>query len=877
MESARLKRLVALVLIALGACGSEPAENDGEPRPVNWDVRIPGMEGTARASFDEHGVLHVRCLTDGDCLRVLGYFHASHRFFQMDLQRRMARGTLATLVGAYPISADVYNRLMFSTAEGEPIEEAIWGILGAEERALVEAYVQGVNAWLADLREGRNGVKLPQEYAVLNVVAEAIPEWEALDTLACARLMTYLLSASEDSEMAWGAAFSRLAAESVDAAVDLFTLRPAAKVYTLPQGEGPAALRIARPEFDRASVAGLVERLARARPLLERALAEREGTQLLFGYREAFGSNNWVVGPSRTKNGTAILANDPHLQLTSPPVFYLANIDAKSEGRGTLHVAGATFPGIPAVVIGRNERVAWGATVAFYDVTDVYVETLSEDGRSVVFDGEEIPIVRREIGFRQRSGEAQLQVLEWVPHHGPIIQKDEESRMAITVRWTGHEPTNELRAFLDLHRAGSVEEAREALRSFEVGAQNWVLADAEGSIGWFPHARVPARPWASYLPYTPDDSLPPWMPLPGDGRAEWEGFLPEEQLPSAFDPEQGYLATANQDLTGQTENGDPTETGRPMLQNLCAPGLRMARIVDRLEASTEHTVESNLQLQLDTHSLLGEWVVPFVLEVAEGATLSAEAEVLADVLRRWQFTCPTGLSGPRPDSAPADDAAIRREASGCAAFHFYVQRLMRATFANRLQVAGIRTWEANQLVRPLLVALMRPEELVQTEEAFWSDLGTEARTRDEVLLAALEEAGSEIARAWGADPEAWLWGKFHTVTMEVQPNQGMLAPHLTVGPYAAPGGLFTVNVANPPVQVGRGFTFAHGASLRIVSELGEGGVTTWVQLPGGRDTDTKGPYFAHLIENWLEGEPIRLLFDKAEVDEAAVVSLRVGF
>src|SRR5690606_32551497 len=389
MESARMKRLVALVLIALGACGSEPAENDGEPRPVNWDVRIPGMEGTARASFDEHGVLHVRCLTDGDCLRVLGYFHASHRFFQMDLQRRMARGTLATLVGAYPISADVYNRLMFSTAEGEPIEEAIWGILGAEERALVEAYVQGVNAWLADLREGRNGVKLPQEYAVLNVVAEAIPEWEALDTLACARLMTYLLSASEDSEMEWGAAFSRLAAESVDAAVDLFTLRPAAKVYTLPQGEGPAALRIARPEFDRASVAGLVERLARARPLLERALAEREGTQLLFGYREAFGSNNWVVGPSRTKNGTAILANDPHLQLTSPPVFYLANIDAKSEGRGTLHVAGATFPGIPAVVIGRNERVAWGATVAFYDVTDVYVETLSEDGRSVVFDGEE--------------------------------------------------------------------------------------------------------------------------------------------------------------------------------------------------------------------------------------------------------------------------------------------------------------------------------------------------------------------------------------------------------------------------------------------------------------------------------------------------------
>ena len=875
MESTGLKRLLAVGLVlALGACGSEP-EEDREPRPGNWDLRIPGMEGTARASFDAHGVLHVRCLTDADCMRVLGYFHASHRFFQMDLQRRSARGTLATLVAAYPISADVYNRLMFSTPEGEPLEEAIWGILGPEERELVEAYAQGVNAWLAEVRAGR--VELPPEYPPLGTPsAELIPDWEPQDTLACARLMTYLLSASEAEEMEWGAAFSRLAAASVDAAVDLFTLRPAARVYTLPQA-GPRAMRVARPDFDRAAVADLAGRLARVRSLLEKALAARQGTNLLSGYREAFGSNNWVVGPSRTKNGTALLANDPHLQLTNPPVFYLAHLDAKSEGRGTLHVAGATFPGIPAVVIGRNERVAWGATVAYYDVTDVYVEELSEDGRAVIFEGEEVPLVRRELGFRQGTGEPQLQVLEWVPHHGPIIQKDEANRTAISVRWTGQEPTNELRAFLGLHRAGSVEEAREALRSFEVGAQNWVLADADGSIGWFPHARVPSRPWASYLPYEAGISLPPWMPLPGDGRAEWQGFLPEEELPSAFDPEQGYLATANQDLTGQTENGDPTDTGRPMLQNLCAPGLRMARIADRLEASTEHSVESNLELQLDTHSLLGEWVVPFVLKAAEGATLSPEAEQLAGILREWQFTCPTGLAGPRPDSPAADDAEIRREAGGCAAFHFFLQRLMRAAFANRLLIAGISNWNANQLVRPLVLALLRPEELAQTEEEFWSDLRLDVRSRDQVLLEALEAAAAEIGRTWGTDPERWLWGKFHTVTFEIQPGRGILAPHLTVGPYAAPGGLFTVNVANPPVQVGRGFGFAHGASLRIVNELGAGRVTTWVQLPGGRDMDPESPFYAHLIENWLEGEPIRLLFERAEVDEAAVVSLLVGY
>src|SRR5690606_27689558 len=137
-----------------------------------------------------------------------------------------------------------------------------------------------------------------------------------------------------------------------------------------------------------------------------------------------------------------------------------------------------------------------------------------------------------------------------------------------------------------------------------------------------------------------------WMPLPGDGSAEWEGYLPEEALPSAFDPEWGYLATANQDLTGQTEDGDPTSSGRPLLQSLTAPGLRMARIVERIEAGgDEHTVESSLELQLDTHSLLGEWVVPFVLAAAEEGELSEDAERLVGVLREWNYTCPTGLAG----------------------------------------------------------------------------------------------------------------------------------------------------------------------------------------------------------------------------------------
>lgn len=874
MESAKLSRwgLLALVFL-LGACGEEtPAE---EPLPGNYDIRIRGMEGTARVFFDRDGILHARCLTDADCLRVLGYFHASSRFFQMDLQRRAARGRIGSLAKA-AAGMDPLHRAMFSTPEGEPLEEEIWRLLSNEERDLLEAYSQGVNGWLADLREGRNGARLTEEYALLGVVEPSvIPEWEALDTVAFARLMTYLLSTSWENEIRYGDAFSRLAEVSVEAAVDHFNLRPAAKVYTLPAAEAAALSEPASPDLE-----GLREaaaRLAGVRSLVEGLLEDRPSLSFLPRYDQAFGSNNWVLAPSRTRDGKAILANDPHLQLSNPAIFYLAHLDAVSAGRGKLHVAGATFPGIPAVVIGRNERVAWGATVAYFDVMDVYVEELSADGRSVIFEGEEVEIVRKEAIFEvAHEKEPTLAMLEWVPHHGPIVAKDEEAGRALSVRWTGHEPSNELRAFLGINMAGTVDEAREALRSFEVGAQNFVLADVDGAIGWYPHARLPNRPWASYSMADPASSLPPWMPLPGDGSAEWEGYLDEKEVPRAFDPPAGFIATANQDLTGETADGDPTSTGRPMLQNMPAPGVRMARILDLIEAGgNEHTVESTLALQFDDHSLLGEWIVPKLLDATEGAELSEEAETLVGAMRDWDFTCPTGLATSDPKGAPHPDAEVRKASIGCAAFHFTLVRLFHVAFEDRQQTAKLNSWNLNHLVRPLVIALLRPDELVQDPEAFWTPLEGEgeSRTEREALLEALERAASEIVGPWGKDPEGWLWGRVHTVSFASE----LGLPFLAHGPFAAPGGLLTVNVANHGIAPGSNFTFDAGASLRIVNELGEDGITTWVQLPGGRDLHRDSDHYGDLVERWLVGEPIRMPFSVEEVEEAAEVGLRVGY
>ncbi len=838
-------------------------------------LQIPGLGAEVEVALDQQGILHASCQSDADCMAVLGYFHAQNRFFQMDLQRRAARGRLATLI---PIqyNTDRFMRHYMSTTEGEPIEEAIWKILDEDTKSILEAYASGVNAWLEDLRAGRNGATLSEEYGLALVIAtpETIPDWEPLDSVAFARLMVWTLSDSMDKEQTLGLAFPKLPA---DLAVDLFTLRPGMKSYTVPEAEGRAFMKA---PMDLEAIRGLQGRLDKASGVLAQALQATPDIELLAPKNEPAGSNNWVVAPGKTAAGKALLANDPHLGLSNPSVWYFAEIDSKTRGTGTLHMAGASFPGVPGIPIGFNENVAWGATVAYYDVTDVYVEELNAAGDAVIFNGEEVKLVSRSHTFEIAGQPSKTDVLEWVPHHGPVIAKDVASRLAVSVRWTGHEPTNELRAFLGMGRAKNLDEAKAALRHFEVGAQNFVMIDTDGTIGWYPHANVPTRPWASYDQADPfsEGSLPPWMPLPGDGRAEWGPYVAAEQLPQLVDPPRGFIVTANQDLLGATEDGDPTNDGHPMLQGLVAPGFRMARVVDLLEAAGDSmTPEMMGDFQGDTFSYLGELIVPKIAAAAEGAELSATAQALLASMVAWDRTCPTGLVGHDPKSAYSDVPAEAAASIGCMAFHYTLPRILEEAYGDELAAISadgsvnlkVESTDANLLIRPLVIALTRPEDR-RSGDALWNVYGGAARTQDEVLLRGLTRAATEIVAPLGADPNGWRWGRKHTVTFKTELS--MLAPNLDLGPYATPGGQFTVNVANPGFG-GKSFTHGSGASLRMVSEASAGGIVTWMQLPGGQDLHRDGLHYGDLVEAWIENRSFHFLFERDEVDELAQVKI----
>lgn len=826
-------------------------------------ITIPDLEGEVTAVTDEHGVLHLQCAADDDCFAALGWFHAQNRFFFMDFVRNLVRGSLGSLVKAGPIvlETDYENRRFFSTREGEPLEQALYDQATDQVKGHFDAYTRGVNAWIADMRAGENGATLTTEYDFNLIVKEAIRDWEPADSAAVGIYVLNDLSNNSPDELVAGAAIPLFDAAF---AGDLFSGEPVTDAFTI-DGDGAAAAPFLLPP-------SVTRRLGGDRSLIRSASARLD--RLGLGRRPAgdTGSNNWAVAPARSASGNSILANDPHLALTNPSIWFPAEIDARSDGDGTYHMAGGTFPGMPAVLIGHNEDLAWGVTTAYWDLADVYQEELSADGSAVIFEGEEVPILERELEFADIStGEPKTQTFRWVPHHGPIIAEDLEAGTAVSVRWRGHDGGSDLDGFFAIARSTTVEEARDALAEYGSSAnQNFVIADAEG-IGWFPYSRVPQRPWAS-------PELPPWLPLPGDGSAEWGDPVPMADLPQLFHPSTGVIATANQDMTGAWADGDPTDDGQAAIQAYDrGEGTRQQRILDLLEeGGDQHTPASLTAIQGDTYSLYGELVVPVLLDATAAATLDEEATAVVEALEAWNFTCPTGIDGDDPAGNGVEEADVTAEAVGCAAFHV-------AWFAFRDGAVGdeIAAVEATDVTGSNLVArALREPGALATGELLWDDVSTGAvETRDDIALAAVIRAGALLAELGDAD--GWRWGRLHTLSLRsIYDNFAVDTYNETAR--AAPGCLHCVNVANPDVMTSLpedgadlDLGFKNGASIRLVTEITGDGPRMTFQLPGGADLHRESDFYNNLLPRWLVNEPVDFAFGPGAVeDPAETVTLR---
>lgn len=892
-----------------------PAATDALPGsvaslPVRRTTRLPGMDGPVDVATDAFGWSHIRATTLRDALYVQGYLQARERMAQMDILRRLASGTLAERFGVVAPAA-IEQDLAFRAIGLRRAAVAIWARIqarapGGRTRVALTAFSAGVNQYLREIRAGRE--EPPPGTGV--VLDETTPDWSEVDSLVIGRYQSYSLSYSADSEMANSQLIDRArevfgGADPTTAAAryarramahDVLDWRPPSDTAVVPDFYPPRAgmPQVFRPAVQRPALsAGLYERAA---PFFRYA---REGFAVWGDGNR--GSNNWVVTPGVTRSGRPLLANDPHLALRAPAIWWGTHVTVTG-GPDAVDVAGTTFPGIPGVIIGFNRRVAWGVTTAYYDVTDVYQETITPgvDGApdTVLFNGRQVPIEVVTEQVPSGAGGTVEARLEVVPHHGPIVPQIANGRLvrrtagrALSVRWTGHEATDDLDAFMGLAYARSVEDARAAVASFGVGAQNFVFADADGNTGYASHAVVPLRA-AGALTWRADnpEGTNPCTVLPGTGEAEWTGVVPPAQIPQAVGgPMRPYIVTGNNDQAGTNRDGNPFDA-TVYLGCRYASGWRAQRITERLQmAGTQMTVEDMQSIQGDHTVLAGGRYRPFLARAigrleAEWAApgthrdlavlaldLRPRAGRLRDAAARVQAWTLDGASGVEPDATPAQ----RRDAVATTIFHGWISRLLRGTFDD--EAAALRAGGFDR-IRAALHLLERPAELraraADGESVLWDDLGTPAvtETRDVIVLRSLDEAMADLERlTTTADVERWLWGSLHTVRFSslIPSTDATLSIPPTTDPafprgFPRPGGIDVVDASGPGLG-GGDYSFGSGASQRFSVELGPDGPRAFNALPGGQTIDPGSRHFRDEAELWRANRAHAVPFREAEV------------
>ncbi len=906
------QRALAALLLALvaTACQSK-ATPAGLPLLASVSG-VPGLGAEVDVYYDGLGVPHVTAASDDDASYAMGYVHARDRLFQMDFMRRAARGTLSEMLGPDAISTDVSIRTVFTAQApvpaGQPnagsyrIEDVIAATLTPSFRSYLQRYADGVNRFLADLATGTNGARLPAEYVALASLPGAYQPtpWTIPDSIAVGRLQSWLLSETVSDEITYGQMAQAFAAAcgaappnqcpifALFADVTRFVPATTTSILPPPAAATPRGAYAAPPATMPGAGPGVVEGLA--------------GLRRMLGYRKGdpAGSNNWVM--RSPLSGNAMVANDPHLALQNPSIFYLAQVTTD-----THDVGGVGFPGAPVFPIGHNANVGWGDTVAFYDVTDVYYFPDGPGGLPVVPPGSTPVPVTESFTIRAAGGNQTVErTVLLIPVYGPVVAH--QGGLWFTARWTGQDPSNELLAFFQLNQARSVDEAFEAVRTFQVGAQNFVFADVQGNIGYYPHAYVPVRKAGCFgnpagsprlVGGTPS-LVVPWAPMPGfDGSCAWTGPIPDASLPQAKNPAANRIVTANNDITGQLMGNDPFSAGADRyLYAYTDLGYRAARATALLSAKASgYTLDDFTAIQADTYSQFASDVVPGLLAWFQAASAEVTARGLqpaVDVLVQWssaanarRYTTPTGLATTDPAGARATDAAVVAASNGAMLFHALVPRLAARLLDpafSTVQFGGepldTRTFLAltgGQTVAKYLAALSTYAAGGAPTVPLFTCLqgGCPAAQHASAAVDALDDTVQFLssAQAFGsATPSDWIWGRKHRATFDSLLD-GAGVNLFNYGPFANDGGLYTVDVANFSWtdDGGDGFIQHAGANVRMASEMIAPGNVVWrAVVPGGAPDYVQDPNYENQVPLWLSNAPGVQPWTAADVQAAAV-------
>ena len=776
--------------------------------PTDGIVTAKGLKQEVRILRDRWGVPHIFASNSDDLFFALGYTHAQERLWQMEFNRRLAAGTLSEMLGEVTLDIDVFMRTVGLRRTAEAAARLMQKEGDDFTVGINTAYVEGINEFI----KGRADT-LPFEFAALSWQP---CDWTLSDVFVCSLLVLWQLSMNWGIEILRGDVVERLGEKR---ARELFPSYPS-----------EASLVVASQRQSSDIAAYLLN--------LQKKVVGRTGPD-----SASAGSNNWVIDGSKSTTGMPILANDPHLPLGTPSIWYEAHLVAPG-----FNVIGVTLPGTTGVVIGHNERVAWGFTNLYADVQDMYVEQFNPDNRhQYLFEGkwEEAESCLEEFHVRGSAQPVTREVL--ITRHGPIMDsvmvglaKPEIKRwprQALALRWTGHDPHNIVllaQGFMKLNRARNWEEFREALRMVLCLSQNIVYADVDGNIGYQATGLVPIRAKGQGL-----------VPVPGwTGEYEWQGYIPFEELPSAFNPPTHFLATANNKIVH--------EDYPYLITHDWETPHRVRRIVQLLTDKDKLSTEDFMKMQADVYSLWAKDLVPFLARLKAQNDRQGRA---LEHIRAW-------------------DLRMDKDSVAATILHVWYMKLARNILIEKLGPDLYEHYFMKQLglSEHHFLAIL---QVLEYHDSYWLGSGpvSNLEKRDKLVQLSLEQALEELTETLGSDMSTWRWGRLHTATF--RHRLGIAPPLdqvLNAGPVEVGGDWSTIN--RGIFDYSGGFGTLAIASYRQIVDLGNLSNSVAMHSPG-QSGQPASDHYRDFVEPWAEVRYHPMLFDRAAIEKQAKELLKL--